>query len=62
MTEIRDGISDLVQAFNRQRRNKLAGFEGRQCCATIERGREVRWIGSLNASEQVNLGKGKGNG
>jgi hypothetical protein len=56
VTQIGDRVSDLMQTFNTDRRNKESRFEEIHGSTAVTRRREVSWISGLESSEQVDLG------
>jgi hypothetical protein len=62
VSEIREGIPDLVKAFNSERRDELAGFEGFDGCGTIWWWGEASWVSGLETSKDVDLRVSECNG
>lgn len=58
--QVRDGVANLVEALDAQRRDELAALEGGFRVPAIYGAGEVVWIDSLEAVDQVDLLQRKG--
>ena len=62
MSEVGDGIADLVEAFDCEGRDEETGFEGLEGGGAVWWEGEMGWVSGLKAGQEVNLGECESDG